>query len=94
MTLEMEVQLLRRAILDLTNAILQGGSARALSEEDEVVHIEVITPTIVKDKRGKHKGRPSGIVEQYPRKVCRSSCCGTENAHYSDVKKGCRGCVQ
>lgn len=90
MTLEMEVQLLRRAIESLTKAML--GQERS---EDEVVHIEVITPTIDKSERGgSNRGRPTGIVEQYPRKVCRSSCCGTENARYSNVMQGCKGCVQ
>jgi len=82
----MEVQLLRRAIQDLTRAMLGHTST-----EDEVLHIEVITPTQLEKK---HRGRPSGIIEASPRQVCFSSCCGSEGHRWSRVMKGCKGCVQ
>jgi len=83
----MEVQMLRRAIQDLTKAMLGH-----TSPEDEVIHIEVITPThLDKNKRG---GRPKGIIEANPRRPCFSSCCGSEGHRWSSVMKGCKGCVE
>ncbi len=84
----MEVQMLRRAIQDLTKAMLGH-----TSPEDEVIHIEVITPTILTGKKNSG-GRPKGIVEQTPRRPCFSSCCGSEGHRWSRVMKGCKGCVQ
>jgi|13_taG_2_1085334.scaffolds.fasta_scaffold95920_2 hypothetical protein len=38
-----------------------------------------------------YKGRPKGIVEEEPREVCVSSCCGTVGARTRDGScKGCR----
>jgi len=84
----MEVQMLRRAIQDLTKAMLGHTST-----EDEVIHIEVITPTHLGEKK-RGGGRPKGIIEATPRRTCFSSCCGSEGHRYSSVMKGCKGCVQ
>jgi hypothetical protein len=87
MSLEMEVQMLRRAIQDLTKAMLGH-----TSPEDEVIHIEVITPTHM--AANKQRGRPAGIIEATPRQTCFSSCCGSEGHRWSSVMQGCKGCVQ
>jgi hypothetical protein len=41
-------------------------------------------------KRG--RGRPRGIREQYPRAICRSSCCGAEGRRMSPDDGRCFEC--
>ena len=42
--------------------------------------------------RRRFNGRPKGIIEEEPREICRSSCCGTLGARMRDGScRGCRG---
>ena len=42
--------------------------------------------------RRRFNGRPKGIIEEEPREICRSSCCGTLGARMrGDSCRGCRG---
>jgi hypothetical protein len=97
MSLEMEVQMLRRAIQDLT-AAMRGLTA----SEEEVLTIDVITPThadyisqLAKFKRGETKRKTrkdkGSKNPNYPA-VTYSRCCGAEGRKKSKFDGKCFAC--
>lgn len=46
----------------------------------------------IRAKPKKHRGRPAGIREESPRRVCRSRCCGAEHHRRSKDDGKCFSC--